>query len=199
MGHYRQGGIRLAVINPRTPTIPPTPMTMEYEEVMADVEQRRQRLRDALNKSRKPRPKTTLEALLAEANGTTDRRKPRHEEEDMQRAIVRWFRYQYPNHLLVHCPNGGARSKKEGAIFKAAGVTAGFPDLFLYAPKTITTADHSPYCETIHGLAIELKTDKGKQSPEQKAIQAQLEAQGYRYLVIRSFDEAVTAIKEYLA
>lgn len=116
-------------------------------------------------------------------------------EHDIQAACVRWFRLQYPHRALnlFAVPNGAARSRWEAGIKKAEGMTAGVADMLLLVP--------SPQ---YHGLALEFKRpktatgDKTYQSPEQKAWQQAVEAQGYRYEVVRSFDEFKTLIDEYL-
>jgi hypothetical protein len=112
-----------------------------------------------------------------------------HLEETLQIACVRWFRLQYRQYdgLLFHVPNGGVRSKREAAIFKAEGVTAGVADLLLLVPS-----------KGYHGLAIEMKTEKGRQSPEQKQWQKKAEQQGYRYAVCRSLDDFMATVNDYL-
>ena len=53
--------------------------------------------------------KMTFEELLAKANAETTRAKPSHEESQLQRICVKWFRLQYPELavLLFAVPNGG--------------------------------------------------------------------------------------------
>lgn len=113
----------------------------------------------------------------------------RHIEDSLQKACVTWFSYQYPEHakLLHHSPNGGKRNAIEAAKFKAMGVRAGFPDLIL------CMARHG-----YHGLFIELKTAKGRQSENQKYYQCVLEEQGYCYEVVRSIEEFKQVICDYL-
>lgn len=67
------------------------------------------------------------------------------------------------------------------------GVRAGFPDLIL------CIARHG-----YHGLFVELKTEKGRQSDHQKYYQYVLEEQGYRYEVVRSIEDFQTILNEYL-
>ena len=68
------------------------------------------------------------------------------------------------------------------------GVRAGFPDLILCIARN-----------GYHGLFIELKTAKGRQSENQKYYQYVLEEQGYRYGVVRSIEEFIQIISEYLS
>lgn len=112
----------------------------------------------------------------------------RHLEDSLQRMCVQWFSYQYPQYarLLHHSPNGGKRNAIEAAKFKAMGVRAGFPDLILCVASN-----------GYHGLFVELKTAKGRQSEYQKYYQQALEKQGYKYVVVRSLEGFRKVISEY--
>lgn len=127
----------------------------------------------------------------------------RQEEHNIQVACVRWFNLQYPQYrgLLFSVPNGGARNLVTAAKLKAEGVVAGVADLLLLVPKFtrhyITSGD-AYVGVTIHGLAIEMKTPKGRQSPEQWAWQQRLEAHGYKYAVCRSLDDFIATVEGYL-
>lgn len=48
-------------------------------------------------------------------------------------------------------------------------------------------------------LAIEMKTPKGRQTPEQKTWQRYFMATGGFYAVVRSFDEFTAVVNQYLA
>lgn len=74
-----------------------------------------------------------------------------------------------------------------GAILKAEGALRGVSDLLLLVPRG-----------NWHGLCIEMKADCGRQSPHQKAFQAAVTEQGYRYIVCRSFDSFRAEIEKYL-
>ena len=65
--------------------------------------------------------------------------------------------------------------------------TAGVADLLLLVPNA-----------THHALCIEMKTEKGRQSEKQKEWQALIEEKGYRYEVVRNFEEFTKLIEEYL-
>lgn len=59
-----------------------------------------------------------------------DAKPRRHEEDDLQMAIVQHLRLLAPKNVLWwHCPNGGTRSKRMGARLKAMGVRPGVFDL----------------------------------------------------------------------
>ncbi len=109
-----------------------------------------------------------------------------------QASLMSWAQMQswrWPElALLFHIPNGGGRSKAEAGRFKAEGVKAGVPDLFLPVPR----GEH-------HGLFIELKRQAGgRVSDEQKVWIAQLQAQGYRVEVCKGWEAAAEVLKDYL-
>ena len=90
--------------------------------------------------------------------------------------------------LLFHIPNGGSRGKVEAARFKAEGVKAGVPDLFLPVARG-----------QYHGLFIEMKREKGgKVSDAQKAWIAALIDQGYLAVVCYGWKDAAELIEDYL-
>jgi len=112
-----------------------------------------------------------------------------HIEDNIQISCVTWFSLQYRelSQLLHHSPNGGKRNAREAARFKAMGTRPGFPDLIL-----LYSASGFSY------LAIELKTQIGKQTEYQKDYQKLIEASGAKYVICRSFDDFRKEIKEYL-
>lgn len=112
-----------------------------------------------------------------------------HAEDDLQMQCVKWFRLQYPQfaRLLHHSPNGGRRDAREGARFKQMGTQAGFPDLILLVAS-----------QGYHALLLELKTRTGRQQDSQKEYQQLAEAQGYRYVVIRSLDAFMDEVNTYM-
>lgn len=113
----------------------------------------------------------------------------RHEEDSLQIACVRWFDLQYHwlSWALFHVPNGGSRNRIEAAKFKAMGVRAGVPDLIL-----LHRSGAYSY------LALELKAGKNTQTANQKTYQSKMEADGGKYAVIRSIDDFIETVNEYL-
>ena len=108
----------------------------------------------------------------------------------MQAECVQWLWNEYPQYrgLLFHIPNEGNRdSKTDGAYRKALGLVSGVSDLILLIPN-----------KSHHALCIEMKTEVGRQSDAQRLWQSKVEAQGYRYEVVRSLEEFKELIKEYL-
>ena len=120
-------------------------------------------------------------------------------EHSLQVCCVHWFRIQYPEYatLLFAVPNGGARNAITGARLKDEGVTAGVADLILLLPQWFTTWRGEKGCKYA-GLCIEMKTPTGRQSPEQRAWQAAIEAQGYKYAIARDVLGFVKIIQEYI-
>ena len=139
-------------------------------------------------------PRGSQEALrlLAEwERGVTGKTRKRqgHAEDDLQMQCVSWFRLQFPQlaRLLHHSPNGGRRDIREGARFKQMGTQAGFPDLILLVAAN-----------GYHALMLELKTRTGRQQDSQKEYQQLAEAQGYRYVVIRSLEAFMDEVNTYM-
>lgn len=111
----------------------------------------------------------------------------KHEEHNIQCAIVEWFRLQYRELLIFAIPNGGRRNPREAKRLKREGVLPGVPDLFI------------PFKSLgYYGLFIEMKSEKGRLSKDQKDIQEKLKERGYRVVTCYSFDDAVKEIKYYI-
>ena len=136
-------------------------------------------------------PLDAYQRLLAQQEKNARRSRPRHQESDLQRTCVAWFRAQYPEHalMLFAVPNGGGRSRIEGAIMNGEGVTAGVADLILLEARG-----------GYGSLCIEMKTREkaSKQRPSQKAWQEASERAGNRYVVIRSFEAFRATVSEYM-
>ena len=114
----------------------------------------------------------------------------RHEESKIQIQCKRWFDIQFKKYrkLLFAVPNGGGRSKIEAKIMKGEGVEVGVSDMILLLP--------SPH--GYHSLCIEFKTPKGRQSENQKVFQEQVEQHGNKYIIVRSVEDFIKEIKNYL-
>lgn len=122
-------------------------------------------------------------------DGKTFRHSPRDLEHRLQCACVRWFRLAYPqhHHNLFAVPNGGYRTPATAAKIKAEGALPGVSDLILLIARG-----------GYHGLLIEMKTDKGRQSEAQREWQRLIEADGYKYVVVRSIEEFMKVVNDYL-
>lgn len=127
----------------------------------------------------------------------------KYEESLIQQELVARFRFRYPKYELVlfHPVNEGKRTTKVvrtkwggfktvcvgGARLKAEGMVKGVADLILLIPRRGYGA-----------LCIETKAPKGRQEDEQKKWQAAAEAAGNKYVVIRSAEEGMQVIEDYL-
>lgn len=113
----------------------------------------------------------------------------RHNESQIQQTCVRWFRLAHRtlSLLLISIPNGYKTSATQARIAKAEGLVAGASDLFLFVPNGL-----------YHGLAIEMKSETGRQRPSQRLWQEAVEAEGYKYIVCRSLDDFRNEIDNYL-
>ena len=131
----------------------------------------------------------TFQQLVEHQRRNKTRKRPDDEEHRLQCACVNWFRLQYPDHAsaLFAVPNGGRRDRVSGAKLKAEGVLPGVSDLILLLPR----GRH-------HGLLIEMKTERGKQSQAQRDWQRDMVHRGYKYMVIRSIDEFIDMVTDYL-
>lgn len=107
-------------------------------------------------------------------------------EHEEQKALTKWARSRGIE-LLFAIPNGGYRSMSVAKKLKAEGVQPGVPDMLLAIPR-------APY----HGLFIEMKSMKGTASKIQKAWITALNAQGYKAVICRGFEEGKATIKDYL-
>jgi hypothetical protein len=109
-----------------------------------------------------------------------------HQEQVM---LITWFRMQYKQYKyhLWAIPNGGSRHIVTAVNLKAEGVLAGVSDLFLMIPN-------SKY----HGMFIEMKAKTGSVSDKQKEFMAAASSMNYLAVVCYGFDEAKTAITNYL-
>lgn len=113
----------------------------------------------------------------------------RHFESKLQQSCVSWFKIQYPKiaPLLFAVPNGGKRNAREASIMKSEGVTAGVADLILLLPNK----KHNAMC-------IEMKYGNGKQSPLQKQWAEIAQANGAKYTIIRSIEQFIQEVTEYI-
>ena len=110
-----------------------------------------------------------------------------------QALLIKWtqlpsIREQYPElKLLHHIPNGGKRDTIEAKHLKAQGVKSGVPDLCLPVAR-----------KEYHGLYIEMKTETGKPSDNQKWWIEQLNGQKYKAVICHGWEEARKCLTDYL-
>ena len=119
----------------------------------------------------------------------------KHDEHNIQVACVRWF-YTNPQTktmLLFSVPNGAkfAGSARQRASqwkrLEKEGCLAGTPDLQLCHPAG-----------DFHGLFIEMKTPKGRQSKTQALFEQRALDAGYKYVICRSLEEFIDTVQGYI-
>jgi len=111
----------------------------------------------------------------------------KHIEDSIQVEVFKWLRLQHKDILAFHVPNGGKRNQIEAARFKRMGVLAGVADILILEPR-----GKHPL------LALELKSQGGKQTPYQLAFEANCIRRNIKYKVAHSFYQAKEIIDEYL-
>lgn len=108
-----------------------------------------------------------------------------------QIALFEWADLQlnrYPElKLMFHVPNEGKRSVVLGKQMKRMGLKTGVPDVILPVAKG-----------RYHGLAIEMKSLKGKPTAAQLNWIENLRAVGWRAAICHGWKEAADTIWEYL-
>lgn len=113
-------------------------------------------------------------------------------ETEEQQALIEWRDYslgKYPElQLLYAIPNGGDRHPGTAARLKREGVLKGIPDLMLPVARGL-----------FHGLYIEMKTETGKPSKEQKEIIPLLQEQRYCVIVCHGCQAAIDTLIWYLS
>lgn len=120
----------------------------------------------------------------------------RHEESDIQQSIIQYaqiFRFMWDGQIirlsdyLISNPNGGKRNIIEATRLKREGTKAGVSDLFLTIPS-----------KSYHGMWIEVKTAKGKMSDKQLDWFEKQAYMGYKCEIVRSIDDFIKIINDYL-
>ncbi len=117
----------------------------------------------------------------------------KHDEDDLQEAVVKFVSLKYPNIVMYSIPNGGGRKAFEVVRLKRQGLKNGIPDLCIAKPF------RSPQGLIQFGaLYLELKAPKGRLSDSQKLIIPKLQEAGNRVEIVNSLDQAMKIIDEYL-
>lgn len=105
--------------------------------------------------------------------------------------IRAWNEFPEIRRLLFHVENElnlAGNNAIRGAIRRSEGIVKGVSDLILLIPRG-----------NYYGLMIEMKTPDGYWRKDQQEWAALVRAQGYRYEVIRSEEDFVALLHEYLA
>ena len=105
-------------------------------------------------------------------------------EEDLHRAIVGMIAVEARTGVIAfHVPNGGRRGKAEAGRLKGMGTLAGVPDLIVIADG--------------RAFGLEIKTEKGRLSKEQKIMRQRFARAGIEYEVARSVEEARAILQRW--
>lgn len=107
-------------------------------------------------------------------------------EEKTQKTFVSWAR---SNNLEIAHLNNGSGNKLSRIRLSAMGCSAGAADILVF--------DKIPEKPEIRGIALEFKTKTGKQSNSQKSWQKRIESLGWKYYIVRTFNEAKSILNAY--
>lgn len=108
----------------------------------------------------------------------------RHDEERLQRDIIRFARWALPHNAMIFAvPNGGKRHSAAAARLVGMGTMAGVPDLLLLYRG--------------HTLGIEVKLPGTYLSPTQKQVHARMTGCGINCVVVRSLDEFAAHLRAF--
>lgn len=97
---------------------------------------------------------------------------------------------QYPSEyeFVFAIPNGGYRTPRAASLMKYEGQKKGTPDVFIPIPKGI-----------YHGMFLEVKTEKGTVSKEQKGKMERYQQMGYYVVAAKGFDACMEQLVNYFA
>ena len=127
----------------------------------------------------------------------------RNQEEEVQKAVVKYLCLKYPKAKYCASLGGIRTSFKQAVKAKATGYVKGFPDLQICVPmeRGVDVKEGEGGTKRggiYHGLFLEIKKDK-KSYPtkEQKEWIAYLNEQGYCARVTKGLDESLAVIDAY--
>jgi hypothetical protein len=108
-------------------------------------------------------------------------------EADAQRAIVQALRFALPRDAIVHhCANevteAGSRGQIRQSILVGMGVHTGFADLIVISGGRV--------------LFLEVKSQTGRLRKSQEVFRDTVCAQGFGWALVRSVDDALTALAD---
>ena len=108
----------------------------------------------------------------------------KQEEHKLQCVLVKYLDYMGYDFFAI--PNGGLRNVKVASKLKAEGVRSGVADLFICKSNGLQ-----------HGLFIEVKYGKNKQSETQLEFERVAKKHGYEYKLVYSLDQLMEVLKTY--
>lgn len=104
-------------------------------------------------------------------------------EDLLQIDMRRWLDLVAPGLIWWHTPNGGQRDAKAGSLLKRMGARAGVPDLVFLLPDG-------------RCLHVEVKTAKGRPTPEQRDLHPRMAEAGHPVHTARSIDDLRAILAE---
>jgi hypothetical protein len=105
-------------------------------------------------------------------------------EQQIQRAVFQHIRARgVPGLFAFHPPNGGYRTRLEGAVLKGMGVVAGVPDIILIDRAKV--------------YGLELKVDGNKPTPAQTETMAAMERAGATVAHAQGVDAALRQLENW--
>ena len=107
-------------------------------------------------------------------------------EDRLQSEVIKYIRYQYPKIRFCASSGGVYTGISQARKMVRNGYVKGFPDLFIYESRN----GH-------HGLALEIKTIKGRATKEQKEWIEALNERGYKAEVVKGLPEILNCIDNY--
>jgi len=119
-------------------------------------------------------------------DGKVPTRKNGSPEHDIQVALVGLLESIEPTPLYSATVGGVRLAIHTAKKMKEAGYSKGVPDMLVYEPRGMYA-----------GLAIEVKTEKGRASDEQKEWIRNLNNRGWRAEICKGFEECADVVCEY--
>lgn len=107
-------------------------------------------------------------------------------EAKIQQEIFCWFNNNYclahhnPKHVIFSVPNESANAR-EAMYKKSIGLKTGVSDMIILRPN--------------EAVFVEVKTETGRQSDDQKKFESDVAALGFRYILVRSLEDFKNKIK----
>lgn len=106
-------------------------------------------------------------------------------ERALHRQVADWLRLTMPWALWCHVPNEGQRDPRVGAHLRHLGMSAGVPDILIFEEWV----DETSAPGRGFGLAIELKTMRGRLADEQDWWLQRLDDRGWLVSVCRTLEQ----------
>lgn len=121
------------------------------------------------------------------------------EEYQAQVALVAWLGYRGLGCFAV--PNGASLGTRRGVSAQERGKSAAIQmtklkrEGLLKGAVDLVLIDGCRCCDYPHPIGIEMKSAKGKVSPDQAAVHERMRRAGWHVRVCRSFDDARAQIE----